>query len=98
MVAPNDFIPLAEDTGLIISIGNWVIETACEQIKVWKALYNKDVRIAVNISPKQFQQPNFIEVIRTSIQKFKIKPSMLEIEITEGLMGILKKQFLSYEN
>ena len=54
VVAPNDFIPLAEDTGLIISIGNWVIETACEQIKVWKALYNKDVRIAVNISPKQF--------------------------------------------
>jgi len=91
VVAPNDFIPLAEDTGLIISIGNWVIETACEQIKVWKALYNKDVRIAVNISPKQFQQPNFIEVIRTSIQKFKIKPSMLEIEITEGLMGNIKE-------
>lgn len=45
----------------------------------------------MNISPKQFQQPNFIEVIRTSIQKFKIKPSMLEIEITEGLMGNIKE-------
>ncbi len=91
LVAPNDFIPLAEDTGLIISIGNWVIETACEQISVWKALYNKDVRIAVNISPKQFQQPNFVEVIRNSIQKFKIQPSLLEIEITEGLMENIKE-------
>lgn len=91
LVAPNDFIPLAEDTGLIISIGNWVIETACEQISVWKALYNKDVRIAVNISPKQFQQPNFVEVIRNSIQKFEIQPSLLEIEITEGLMENIKE-------
>ncbi|WP_312096900.1 EAL domain-containing protein [Niallia sp.] len=91
LVAPNDFIPLAEDTGLIISIGNWVIETACEQIKVWKALHNKDVRIAINISPKQFQQPNFVEVISSSIQKFKIQPSLLEIEITEGVMENIKE-------
>lgn len=91
LVAPNDFIPLAEDTGLIISIGNWVIEKACEQINTWKTLYHKDVRIAVNISPKQFQQPNFVEVIRYSIQKFNIKPSLLEIEITEGVMENIKE-------
>lgn len=91
LVAPNDFIPLAEDTGLIISIGNWVIETACEQIKIWKTLYNIDVRIAVNISPKQFQQPNFVEVIRDAIQKFNIQPFLLEVEITEGAMENIKE-------
>ena len=91
LVAPNDFIPLAEDTGLIISIGNWVIETACEQIKIWKSLYNLDVRIAVNISPKQFQQPNFVEVIREAIKKYNIQPFLLEVEITEGVMENIKE-------
>ncbi|MEK4906704.1 sensor domain-containing protein [Niallia sp. FSL M8-0099] len=91
LVAPNDFIPLAEDTGLIISIGNWVIETACEQIKIWKTLYNLDTRIAVNISPKQFQQPNFVEVIRDAIQKYNIQPFLLEVEITEGVMENIKE-------
>lgn len=86
LVGPGDFIPLAEDTGLIIPIGNWVIEKACEQIAVWKMHFNKEVRIAINISPKQFQQSNFIDVIRNSLEKYKVNPSLLEIEITEGAM------------
>lgn len=85
-ISPGDFIPLAEDTGLIIPIGNWVVETACRQIKRWSELCDKPIRIAVNISTKQFQQPNLVGVIKRSIDQFEIPPSSIEIEITEGAM------------
>jgi diguanylate cyclase (GGDEF)-like protein/PAS domain S-box-containing protein len=87
MIAPNDFIPLAEETGLIIPIGNWVIETACKQIRRWNNKGYKDIRIAINISPKQFQQSNLVNTIKGNLDKYQIKPSSLEIEITEGAMG-----------
>jgi diguanylate cyclase (GGDEF)-like protein/PAS domain S-box-containing protein len=85
-ISPGDFIPLAEDTGLIIPIGNWVIETACKQIKKWSDLGEKQIRIAVNISPKQFQQPSLVGVIKKAIDRYGISPSSIEIEITEGAM------------
>lgn len=85
-ISPADFIPLAEETGLIIPIGNWVIETACKQIKNWSKQFNKEIRVAVNISPKQFQQPGFIEMVKNCLNKYSIDPSALEIEITEGAM------------
>ncbi|WP_235852113.1 sensor domain-containing protein [Niallia nealsonii] len=85
-ISPADFIPLAEETGLIIPIGNWVIETACKQIKNWSEQFSADIRIAVNISPKQFQQPNFIDMVKDALGKYSIHPSSLEIEITEGAM------------
>lgn len=86
MISPADFIPLAEDTGLIIPIGNWVIDTACKQIKAWSELGKSGIKIAINISPKQFLQPKLVETIQGSIRKYDIKPSLLEIEITEGAM------------
>lgn len=85
-IPPSMFIPLAEDTGLIISIGHWVIATACAQIKAWNEKAFHHVRVAVNISPKQFQQPNLVPFIQSMIEKYKINPSSLEIEITEGAM------------
>ncbi|MGG0720359.1 EAL domain-containing protein [Robertmurraya massiliosenegalensis] len=86
MISPADFIPLAEDTGLIIPIGNWVIDTACKQIKAWSELGRSGIKIAINISPKQFLQPKLVETIQESISKYNIEPSLLEIEITEGAM------------
>lgn len=86
-VPPNMFIPLAEDTGLIIPIGHWVIETACAQIKAWTEKGYGFIRVAVNISPKQFQQPSLVPFIRSMIKKYRINPASLEIEITEGAMG-----------
>lgn len=86
IISPGEFIPLAEDTGLIIPIGNWVIETACQQISKWLKSFNDGIRIAVNISPKQFEQPNFVDIIKTAIIKNDIPPHLLEIEITEGAM------------
>jgi diguanylate cyclase (GGDEF)-like protein/PAS domain S-box-containing protein len=91
LISPVDFIPLAEDTGLIIPIGNWVIETACKQIKYWNEKGHDDIRIAINISPKQFQQTSFVNTIKTMIEKYRIKPASLEIEITEGAMGDKKE-------
>lgn len=88
-IPPNDFIPIAEDTGLIIPIGDWVIETACRQIALWSTKFKKDYRIAVNISPKQFQQ-RLIKTISESLQRNQINPCLLEIEITEGAMQDIK--------
>lgn len=86
LVPPAEFIPLSEDTGLIIPIGNWVIEQACMQIKEWNELTGEEVTIAINISAKQFQQPTLVNTIQQAIHTFQINPSLLEIEITEGVM------------
>lgn len=85
-ISPADFIPLAEDTGLIIPIGNWVIETACRQLQEWKNKKMVEYRVAINISPKQFQQHSLLRVIQNAIEKYRINPKLLEIEITEGAM------------
>ncbi|HAQ07668.1 MAG TPA: diguanylate cyclase, partial [Bacillus bacterium] len=85
-ISPAEFIPLAEDTGLIIPIGNWVIDRACRQIKDWSERTGKPIRIAVNISPKQFLQPDLVRIIKNAIDYYQIPPSLLEIEITEGAM------------
>lgn len=85
-ISPGFFIPLAEDTGLMIPIGNWVIEKACEQIREWNQQGFCDFRIAVNISPKQFQQPNLVRFISDTLEKYQVEPSSLEIEITESAM------------
>lgn len=85
-ISPADFIPLAEDTGLIIPIGNWVIETACRQIHEWEFKGMEEYRVAINISPKQFQQHSLLRVIQNAIEKYRINPKLLEIEITEGAM------------
>lgn len=85
MVPPSQFIPLAEKTGLILSIGRWVIEEACRQLKDWnqKGIYT---RVAINISPKQFFQSDFIGHLKWALEHFSIIPTSLEIEVTEGAM------------
>ena len=90
-ISPAEFIPLAEDTGLIIPIGNWVIDQACSQIKDWSERTGKPIRVAVNISPKQFSQPDLVRIIKHAIDQYQIPPSLLEIEITEGAMQDTKE-------
>ncbi len=90
-ISPSVFIPLAEDTGLIISIGYWVIETACRQISAWNDMGFNDIRVAINISPKQFQHPNLVPFIQSMIEKYQIRASSLGIEITEGAMHDMKE-------
>ncbi len=90
-ISPSVFIPLAEDTGLIISIGYWVIENACMQIKRWNNKGYHDIRVAINISPKQFLHPNLVNFIQLMIEKYNIHPNSLGIEITEGAISDTKE-------
>jgi diguanylate cyclase (GGDEF)-like protein/PAS domain S-box-containing protein len=85
-VSPGQFIPLAEETGLIHGIGEWVLEQVCLQLKNWRVREYKNVRIAINISPKQFLHEHLVDTIRSYIAKYNIPATCLEIEITEGAM------------
>ncbi|MGG6294094.1 bifunctional diguanylate cyclase/phosphodiesterase [Leptolyngbya sp. AN02str] len=85
LVPPSQFIPLAEETGLICPIGEWVIRTACEQHQAWLAEGLAPVRIAVNLSARQFQQQDLVKSIVHILQETHLTPSYLEIEITESV-------------
>ncbi|TFE03663.1 EAL domain-containing protein [Jeotgalibacillus sp. R-1-5s-1] len=86
-VSPGEFIPVAEESGQILPIGSWVIDQACHQLFKWTNQGIRNTRIAINISPKQFAQENFDEIIMKSLEKYNVTPDLLEIEITESAMG-----------
>jgi diguanylate cyclase (GGDEF)-like protein len=86
LISPADFIPLAEESGLIVAIGNWVLEEACRQISVWQAETGQRVAVAVNISPRQFAAPGFLAHLEDLLATTHVDPSCLELEITEGVM------------
>lgn len=84
-VPPDKFIPIAEETGLIIKIDRWVLEQACQQNKIWNdTWFSTPLRIAVNISPLHFRLPNFEKVVEKVLNKTGLNPRLLEIEITEN--------------
>jgi diguanylate cyclase (GGDEF)-like protein len=85
-VPPADFIPLAEDTGLIIPIGEWVLRTACRQARAWQEAGVPLPRVAVNVSVLQFVQPGFTALVRAVLEETGLAPPALELEITEGLL------------
>ncbi|MDN4492337.1 putative bifunctional diguanylate cyclase/phosphodiesterase [Ureibacillus aquaedulcis] len=85
-VPPSQFIPIAESSGQIIQIGEWVLEQVCRYQQEWKAKGYRPVRIAVNISPKQFKQENFAEKVKRVIRKYDVEPKYIELEITESSM------------
>jgi len=87
LVSPFHFIPLAEETGLILPIGQWVLETACAQIKAWQL--NKltcDLTLSINVSAKQFHQVNFVEQVQNTIHQYAINPKLLKLELTESIL------------
>jgi diguanylate cyclase (GGDEF)-like protein/PAS domain S-box-containing protein len=87
MVAPDTFIPLAEDTGLILPIGQWVLETACTQLAIWGALItSRDLVLAVNVSARQFRQPDFVEQVKAVLESSGANPRCLKLELTESLV------------
>lgn len=86
LVSPQRFIPVAEESALIIALGDWVLEQACRQASVWSASTESRLTVAVNISPRQFAHPDFFDKIRQLIATTHIDPSLIELEITEGVM------------
>lgn len=85
LIPPGEFIPLAEETGLIIPIGEWVLRTACMQNVAWQQAGFEPMKMAVNISPIQFHQGCFVEVVLDALQESGLDPQYLELEITEGI-------------
>ncbi|WP_207221242.1 EAL domain-containing protein [Pseudoduganella lutea] len=85
-VPPGDFIPLAEDSGLILEIGTWVIEEACRQSKAWQAAGLPPLTVAVNVSARQFAAGTLPAVVRSALQSNGLAPRWLEVELTETVM------------
>ncbi len=85
LILPAAFIPMAEETNLIIPIGEWGLRVACEQSRRWRDKGLPPLRIAVNFSARQFQQENLLENVRTVLQETKLEPESLELEITESI-------------
>src|SRR5664279_504693 len=81
MISPADFIPVAEDIGLIVSLGEWVLREACSEAVKWPA----DVKVAVNLSPVQFRSRNLVQVVISALAHSGLSPRRLELEITESL-------------
>ncbi|HEY8099934.1 MAG TPA: EAL domain-containing protein [Burkholderiaceae bacterium] len=86
MMLPTEFIPVAEETGLIIPIGRWVLEQACQQTAEWRKHAMPDLSIAVNLSPRQFQDGRLVSVVAEILQRTGLPAHVLEFEITESLL------------
>ncbi|WP_114570077.1 sensor domain-containing protein [Exiguobacterium flavidum] len=85
-IPPNDFIPLAEESALHLSIGDWVVDTACKTLASWQAAGVRTVPVSVNVSPKRFLQPDFDCFVSQTLKKHGLEPNQLELEITEATL------------
>lgn len=86
LVSPLEFIPLAEETGLIVPIGDWVLRAACHQLKTWQDAGWTDLYVTVNLSGLQLQQPHFAETLRDALRETGLPPQCLVLEITESML------------
>jgi diguanylate cyclase (GGDEF)-like protein len=86
LIAPSEFIPLAEETGLIVAVGRWVMEEACHQIHEWQYQHGIDLKISVNLSGKQFQEAAFVSEVARVLRETPLAPDHLTLEITESML------------
>jgi diguanylate cyclase (GGDEF)-like protein/PAS domain S-box-containing protein len=91
LISPVEFIPLAEETGLIIPLGKWVLKTVCKQFRTWQDRGVLSIPIAINISVRQLQDDMFIQFITKVLNQFELDPRYLEFEITESIMQNIEK-------
>ena len=85
-ISPGTFIPMAEENGLIIPIGNWVLRESCRQNKVWQDKGLNPITVSINVSARQFNMPNFVDIVRGALEHSGLDPKYLELEITEGML------------
>jgi diguanylate cyclase (GGDEF)-like protein len=86
IISPTEFIPLAEETGLIVPIGEWVLRTACAQAVAWQQEGKPPIRMAVNLSAKQFKDENLTQIVVSALHDTGLPPQLLELELTEGTL------------
>ena len=86
MIFPDKFIPIAEETGLIVPVGNWVLNQACRQLAVWHKSGYPNLRVAVNVSTLQFERQDWMDTISDALKKSGVPPSCLELELTESVV------------
>ncbi|TQV84118.1 EAL domain-containing protein [Exilibacterium tricleocarpae] len=88
LISPGEFIPVLETSGLILDVGQWVLEEACRQLKSWQdqGIWQDDMRLSVNISPRQFRRRGFVDDVIRTLQQIPIVPHTLDMEITEGVV------------
>ena len=86
IISPNEFIPLAEETGLIVPIGEWILRTACVQARQWQNATHRSVRMAVNLSARQFKDENLTQIVVSALSDTGLDPRLLELELTEGTL------------
>lgn len=86
VVGPSKFIPMAEETGLVVPIGKWVLNQACEQLAAWRSSGYRHLRMSVNVSTLQFEREDWIETISEALKKYDLPPSSLELELTESVV------------
>ncbi|KGR76942.1 putative bifunctional diguanylate cyclase/phosphodiesterase [Ureibacillus sinduriensis] len=94
-IPPNEFIPFAEECGLISDIGEWVLKKTALQIKEWEKHFLYDLRVAVNISPLHFKEPDFVDKLNAIFEETKVRPEHLEIELTEMSMMDYNKDLIN---
>lgn len=85
-VAPSEFIPLAEQNGLILQIGEWVLHQACRQAQQWNLRHGDPVPIAVNLSARQFRDADLVRIVETALEASGLPPHLLELELTESML------------
>jgi EAL domain-containing protein (putative c-di-GMP-specific phosphodiesterase class I) len=87
IISPAEFIPLAEESGLIIELGEWILHEAMKQIQIWsKDEEKQNWRVSINVSSKQFEEENFVATLQSIIEKYKIDASLVMLELTEGIL------------
>jgi EAL domain-containing protein (putative c-di-GMP-specific phosphodiesterase class I) len=95
---PDAFIPILEENGLIVQVGEWVLREACEQAARWRTRSGRPWSISVNVSPRQLRDPGFLEQVRQALAAAALPPSALILEITEGVMVTEVKQTIDKLN
>lgn len=87
MVTPSEFIPMADETGLIVQIGLWVLDSACKQLKAWESdAKTRDLQLSINVSANQFRQPNFVELVTSTLRDTGARANSLTLELTESVL------------
>ncbi|WP_314437067.1 EAL domain-containing protein [Massilia timonae] len=86
LVYPAEFVPVMEETGLVVRVGDWIIDEACRQIAAWNAAGVRDVRVAVNVSSRQFVEGDLEGVIKDALARHDVEPGLLELELTESAL------------